>query len=183
MCGAGYSPSARRRAEVPAHFGELLFEFPEFLDEVGQVLRGGVDALELGVRNGRRAEHERSRWDILRDAGLRHDDGFVADCEMTGDADLAGDGHAVADDGASGHANKAADDAVFSNDAVVTDLHEVVDLRAAADVRLAESSAIDGCARADFDVIADLDIAKLRDLLVLAVDGFESETVGAKHDS
>src|SRR2546422_11224510 len=59
--------SDRRSTEPCTHLGELLFELAHFLDEFGQVLRSGVDALEFRVRHGGRPEHERTRRHVLGD--------------------------------------------------------------------------------------------------------------------
>ena len=74
-----------------------------------------------------------------------------------------------------------ADQIVPADAAVVADLHEVIDLRAAADHRRAIRPAIDRRSRADFDVIADFDIAELRAELVPAIDRRIAKAIRAQH--
>src|SRR5262245_13704794 len=58
---------------------------------------------------------------------------------------------------------------MLSNDDVVTDLYQVVDLGSPANNSGAKRASIDGCVRANFDVIMNDDVANLRHL---AVDAF-----------
>ena len=101
--------------------------------------------------------------------------------QVIGDANLARHHDVFAGRAAAGDADLRADQVVAADAAVVADLHEVVDLRAAADDGGAVGAAVDRRARADFDVIADFDIAELGAELVAAIDGGVAEAVSAEH--
>src|SRR5258708_5566307 len=127
------------------------------------------------MRHSRRAEQERTRRNILRDARLRHDDGLVTNGQMAGKANLPGNRDVITDDRAASDAGKPADDAVFADDAVVTDLNEIIDLRPLPNPRRSEAGTVDGGVHANLDIIPNLDIAELRNLLVYAVHHFKTK--------
>src|SRR5262249_56337208 len=126
---------------------------------------------------GGAAEGSLAVGDVRRDAGFGADDGAGADVDVVGDADLAGHHDVVAGRRGAGDADLAGENVVLADLAVVGHLDEVVDLGAAADARGLEGAAVHGGAGADLDVVADLDVAELRHLHVLAVREAVAEAI------
>src|SRR5207247_2618028 len=146
--------------------------------QLGQARRGGGDELEVALRNGRRAEDPFARGHVLGDAGLWADRRPVAEVHVIAHARLPGDDDALAAGGRAGDAGLADEDVPRADAAVVADLHQVVDLRPRADPRRAEGAAVDRRAGADFNVVANLNMAELWSLDVLALDAAVAEAVG-----
>lgn len=87
------------------------------------------------------------------------------------------------DDAAAAHAGLGGDDDVVFDAAVVADVDHVVELDAVAQFGDAEGGTVDGGVGPDFAVVAELDGADLRELLVGAVDFDEAEAVGSEDDA
>ena len=66
---------------------------------------------------------------------------------------------------------------------VVADLHQIIDFDAGADPSCAERTPIDGGAAADFDVVADFNLAHLWKFPVLAFAEDIAEAVAADYDA
>jgi len=107
--------------------------------------------------------------------------GAVTDVDMVRNAHLPGDHHVVSGGARAGDADLADDHVVSAKAAVVANLNEVIDFCADADARGSECPAIDGRAGADLDVIADIDVAKLRHFGMSAVLQTIAEAVGSDH--
>src|SRR6185369_8640289 len=107
--------------------------------------------------------------DVAVDARAGADDGAVANIDVVGDADLAGHHHVTARGAGAGDADLADEHVVRTDLAVVGDHHQVVDLGSRPDARRLKRAAVDGRAGADLHVRADLDVAQLRHLDVLAL--------------
>src|SRR5271157_5704129 len=102
---------------------------------------------------------------------------------MIAETDLSPDNNIIADSGAPRNAGLRGDHNVGSNAGVVADMHQVVKLCARADDSLVQRAAVNGAVGADLDVIANHQLANLRELLIAAVHlvAHESEAVGAQH--
>src|ERR1035438_10327942 len=100
---------------------------------------------------------------------------------MPRQADLPAENHVTPQLGAAGDPRLADDDAMVADRHVVSYLHQVINLGALADDRRPESAAINGHIRPDLHVVADDDIADLRNLAVRAVVEHVAEAVRA-HD-
>src|SRR5436305_10075649 len=96
---------------------------------------------------------------------------------MIADAGLARDDHLIAGPRRAGDACLADDDVARADLAVVADLHQVVDLGPRADARRAECATVNGRAGADLDIVADLDMTKLGNFHVLAIDVAIAEAI------
>ena len=81
---------------------------------------------------------------------------------MTRYTDLSTHLNVVANNRRTGKSALGRDCAMLSDAAVVPDLHEVIDLRSVADRRDARLRAIDARVGTNLDVVAELDIADLR---------------------
>jgi hypothetical protein len=100
---------------------------------------------------------------MVRDTDLpRHHD-VIARCGRPGDPDLA------------------AQDVVSADLAVVADLDQIVDLCSGTNSRWAESPSINGAARADFDVVLNLDPPELRNFHVPPVLNAIAEPIRSNH--
>ena len=97
---------------------------------------------------------------------------------MPGDTRLSGDDDVVANDRASRDPGERDDDTVFSDAGIVPNLDKVIDLGALLNPSLAEPGSINGCVRADFDIVIDLNDSPLLNLLVSAVDHLKPEPIG-----
>lgn len=92
-------------------------------------------------------------------------------------------GDVAAETATAGNTGLSDNNAVFPQNGVVADLHEVVDLAALADPGAAKTGAVNGGAGADFDIIIDLDDAKLVDFHMTAIDDFVAKAVAADDGS
>ncbi len=147
--------------------------------QVGQLFER--DDLPLGfvVWNRGCAEHFLAVGNVTHDAGLRGERRLVADFQMARHAHLAGQDAVVAELGAAGDADLPGEQAMVAERHVVGDLDEVVDLGAPADGRRAERPAVHGHVRAQLDIVANHDVADLRDLAVDALVEHVAEAVRA----
>src|SRR5438128_11521815 len=178
----GWTASAMRRlpgTEPRLELREPALRLAQAPYQVRQLALEDEDALGLHQRARRRAEHLRAGRDVTREAGLRGDDGAVADREVVGDAHLPGEHDAPADPARPGDSHLGHDDRVLADLDVVTDLHEVIDLGSAADDRLSQGGAVDRRVGADLDVVLDQHGADLRDLPVFFTVEGVAEAVGA----
>ncbi len=99
--------------------------------------------------------------------------------DMVAHAYLTGHDHVVSRARRAGDSNLADKNVMSADLAIVGDHHEIVDLGPDPDPRRAEGSAIDRRARADLDIVADLDVAQLRNFDVRAVHHPIAEAVCA----
>src|SRR5439155_5233970 len=157
------------RSSILIFHAEPLLERAHVAADLGQLLQRHQDALLLALRRGRRAEHALAGGHVLGHARLAADHGPVADVHVADDADLTGHHDVIARTTRARDAHLADEQVVPADLAVVAHLHEVVDLGAGPDARRLERPAVDRRAGADLDVVADLDVAELRDLDVPAV--------------
>jgi len=98
---------------------------------------------------------------LFADAGLPTDDGVVADSDAAGETGLRGD-HDVTADGA-----------------VVRDVNQVIELDSIGYGSDTQGRAIDAAVRADFDIVADVDGADLREFFVMVSSERKAEAVRA----
>src|SRR5436190_6084152 len=63
------------------------------------------------------------------------------------------------------------------------DLHQIINLHTLLDPGPAEPRAINSCVRADLDFVVDLNYTELLNLLVPAIDHFETKSVSSDHSA
>ena len=114
------------------------------------------------------------------DPGLGPHHDLVADLGVVLDPGLAGHHDVVAGLAAPGDPHLPAEQVVAADLVVVADHDQIVDLGPFADPGGLEGRAVDRAVRADFHVVADLDLAGVRDLDVLAVDRVIFEAVATE---
>ena len=119
----------------------------------------------------------------MADAGLGSDHGTRPDRDVSGSAGLTGEIDVVTDDRAAGETDLSAEDAMLPNYAVVPDLDEVVDLRPLPYPGSAEGCPVYRRIGADLDVIADRDVADLRNLQLLSAFRQIAKSIGSDHGS
>src|SRR5690606_20092538 len=112
------------------------------------------------------------------------DHASAADTEVSADPRLSSDNYLIFDHRAAGDADLCDDQAIFADKDIVSNLDEIIDLGAFADFGSVEAGAVDCCAGADLDIVADDDFSHLWKLSVPAVaSGVVAKTVGADHDT
>ena len=111
--------------------------------------------------------------------GSTHLGRWCGDCPPDHGAFLAAQYDAILDHDASREAGLRGNHNILANLAVVADVDQVVDLDAISDLSHAKSRAVYTGIGSDLDVIADLDAADLRELLVMIAGADKAETVGA----
>ena len=100
---------------------------------------------------------------------------------MPDDSNLSPDHDVIPDSHASGDTSLRRDHRIHADHHVVRDLHKIINLHPLMNPGAAEARAINRRIRSDLDVIVNLDNPKLRDFLLLAIDHFETESVGADY--
>ena len=103
---------------------------------------------------------------------------MIADMNVPGDPDLTGQNHVTPNRRTSGYADLGHQDGVFPNGDIVRDMNQIISLYTVFDMRHTESTAINGIPSADFHIVADLDAADLRYLVVVVVHPDEAEAIG-----
>src|SRR5690606_35443556 len=175
---------AGARGALPQGSFQLGLLALEALDRAAQ-LRQACDvydaALGLGDRHSRLAEDGFAGRDAVGHAGLGADGRVGADRDVPADAGLCGHRDVVTDGDGAGQPDLGDEQAVLADLRAVADGDQVAELRAGADDGLAERGAVDRAVGADFDVVADLDDADLRDFDPLAADRGVAEAVLSDH--
>ena len=150
-------------------FGEARFERVDFFlqrfqlfKRVRQLRERDLLAHLLFFGRRRNSDDARSGGNVAHDAGHRAERRAVADADMIAKTDAAGHDDVIAGRNASGDSNARANHVAFADFAVVRDHDVIVDFGAFADNRRVVSAAVDRRAGADFDVILDDDVSKLR---------------------
>lgn len=161
----------------------LFFEGAKTFDCVRQLLEADPLALHFSVGLRRNAEDGFAVGDVAHDAGFGSDGGLAAEFEVARDAGLGGDDAIVGELCAAGKSNLAHDEAMVAYDHVMRDMDEVVDFGALADDCGAEGRAIDGGIGADLDVVANDDVADLKNFAVAAFVENVAVAVGADDGS
>ena len=160
---------------------QLGREHAQLVVELGQPEGQLVDLPLAARRVGRGAQDLTLRGDRAMDAGLRADDGELADLGVVLDPGLAAHDDVVARLATAGDPDLPAEQVVLADPVVVADHDEVVDLGPLAQDGRLEGSPVDRAVGPDLDVVVDLDRADLGGFDVPAVDHFVSEPVGTEH--
>lgn len=126
---------------------------------------------------GRNAEDDLSVRDIAMHSGFGRDADAAADFEVSGDAGLSTDLAVITDLGGTGDADLGDEEASTPDAGAMADGHEVADFGARADDRVVESAAFDAATGADFDIVFDDDAPDVRDFMVGALVGGETESI------
>ena len=129
-------------------------------------------------------QHFHAGRNILNDNGGPADESAVTYLDVVFDRNRARDDHPVAQRDGTGQPAFAGHDTAAAELAVVGDLDEIIDLATIPDDRGAEFAPVHTCSRTDFNVVADNNMADLRDfhqvLAVLAMA--KAEAVGSDRD-
>ena len=144
----------------------------EFLEDVFYRLSGGSPENHSGAL-------ERFPW---QHPSLSAENHAVTDMGVIAHAHLAAEHDVVPDRARAGDSGLCGDDGVVSDTNVVANMDKIVDLRSPAYSCLRQSSAVDGCVRADLNVVFEDQSALLRKLDVSASGGiaYISEAVAAE---
>jgi len=138
------------------------------MNHIRQLLDGDVLSFALALGRGRDTDDPASVRHIAHDTGFGRDDSLVPDFEVVGDAGLRSDHDIVTQLRAACKTDLPHNDAMTSNRDVVRNVDEIVDLCPLADDGGAQCAAINRGIGADLNVIADDDVAKLKDFPVEA---------------
>ena len=117
--------------------------------------------------------------DIARNARFAGKDGIVANGDVASAAGLTGKDDVIAGFGAASDARLGDEETVFTDFDVVAEMDEVVDFRPPADFRRTQGCIIETRAGADFDIVAEGDVADLRDPRMLALFRSKAEAFAA----
>lgn len=133
------------------------------------------------VRAGRGAAHIRLGRYVAIHSALAAYHCAVADMQVPGDSNLAAKNGIIPDFCAAGNADLRNEQRSFADFDIVRNLHEVVDFSPFADYRLVEARPVNASICPDFNIVADNNLADLRNFDVHAVYKFISIPVGANH--
>jgi len=158
---------------------EFLLQFPDAFDEGGEATEFGglAHATDGKLRGG--APPFLAVGDVMHDAGMTADGDLVADLYVARKGSVPGDDCVITNLHAPRNSALGDDDAVLANLNVMTNLNEVINLGAFADERGTECAAVNSYHRANLDIVANDDVANLRDFAVLAFVHDVTESVRA----
>ena len=145
------------------------------------MLHGNHLSLGLQSGDGRYTKQLLPVLHIVHHSGARGDGHLVSDFYMTGNPDLPADDHIIPQLTAARDTHLRHDDGVFADGDVVADLHQVIHLRTAPDDGRSECSTVNRHTRAEFDVVADDDIADLGNFAVNALVEHVTKTIRTHH--
>ena len=149
-------------------FGDLLLQLAHAADQIRQLLDSNELPLGLLVRRCWNSENGSLVRYIAHHTGLRADRRLIAKLEMPRDAGLRCDHAVITQPRAARKAHLAHHKAVTANNDVVSDVHEIINLRPLANDSGTEPASIDGCVRANLDVVVNNDISDLENLAMTA---------------
>ena len=120
---------------------------------------------------------------ILCNGGFRIDNTIFAERQMSCCTSMPRNIYSVTKRCAARNTDLCSEAAIFSDDNIVCDLDKIIQFGAAFDERFRECRPIDGCIRANLNIVFNDDGADLRDFVVSVANGCESETVAPNNRS
>jgi len=167
MSGQRVSRGIGRRWALTG-YSKLCLQFGNPFEQLGQLLQSDHLPFGLAIRLRWRPDPFLAVRNVVHDTGLCADGHAVANFQVAGKAYLPAEDDVVAEFCASGNSRLRDNQAMLSQGHVVADLDKVIYFAAAANNRRPEGAPINCYVCADFDVVADDNIADLGHLAVKA---------------
>ena len=113
--------------------------------------------------------------------GLRSDDGTVSDGQVPGNPGLSCQNGVFTDGHATGDTDLGNQDGIFVDNNIVGNMYEIVGLNPSPDMGFAEGSPVYGIIGPNFNIIIDLNDARVRNFVIAFAVGSKTKAITANH--